>query len=384
MTKPASPQARPRKRLVFHIGDHKTGSTSVQTAFASASIRVKGQTPFFPTKLSHNWLREHCQAYAALNKPKAKAKAINTFKNLGASIRESEAEFCLISGESLEGIPAAVMKEIIDRFFAHAADEIRVIAYVRPHAGRFTSGFTERVKTGLPNALKRNLDSFFTFAYSNGAFLYAPRFQAWRDQFGTDFILRPMVRDQLYKESVVEDFILHAFDTRNFDILGKADANESLCLEDLMRLKVLQLRIFKTSTPQLRHAVGWEFARLIARMPPPETRTKLRLHKSLAKQVHSAYLEDARTMDREFFDGQPLLESDLERAVKTAPAEALSMEPADHLSATDMRSLEVMASMIDGLLRNKDVSWVPFLRANRIRDIKALRAAITEEPVRPS
>lgn len=379
MTNSTSPQAAPRKTLIFHIGDHKTGSTSIQTAFASGQIRVKGQEPFFPAKLSHNWLKDYCQAYAATNKPKAKAKAINIFQNLAANIRRSDAEFCLISGESLESIPAAVMKEIIDRFFADTADEIRVIAYVRPHAGRFTSGFTERVKTGLPNALKRGLDDFFSFVRDNGAFLYAPRFRAWRDNFGENFILRPMVRDQLYEGSVVEDFILHAFGTRDFAILGKANANESLSLEDLMRLKVLQSRIFAASTPQIRHAVGWEFARLIGQMPPPETRTKLRLHKSLAEQMHAAYLEDARTMDREFFDGQPLLESDLDRQVEIAPTEALSMEPADHLSASEMRSLEVMASMVDGLLGNKDVAWGPFLRANRIQDINTLRAAIAEE-----
>lgn len=364
-----------RKTLIFHIGDHKTGSTSIQTVFASDRVRLKSGRVHFPSKLSHNWLKEHCNAYGAENRPGAKAKAEKIFRNIAADIQSANAEFCLISGESLEGVPAYVLKDIIDRFFSDAADDIRVIAYVRPHAGRFTSGFTERTKTGLPNALSSNLDRLFDIVLENDTFLYAPRFLSWREHFGERFILRPMIRNQLYQGSVVDDFILHAFGTKDFTIIGETGANESLCLEDLMRLKALQSYIFKGSGPKLRHAIGWEFARVVNQMPPPESPTKLRLHKSLAEKVHTAYLDDAREMDREFFDGEPLLASDLKRTVETAIPQALSTDPADHLSQSEMRSLEAFSRIIAGLLESDETNWPAFLRGKRIRDVKKARIA---------
>ncbi|MDU9006558.1 hypothetical protein [Sedimentitalea todarodis] len=364
-----------RRTLIFHIGDHKTGSTSIQTVFAGDRVRFKSGRAYFSAKLSHNWLKEHCNAYGAENRRGAKANAEKVFRNIAADIQRANAEFCLISAESLEGVPAHVLKDIIDRFFSDTADDIRVVAYVRPHAGRFTSGFTERTKTGLPNALSSDLDRLFDIVMENGTFLYAPRFLSWRAQFGDRFILRPMIRDQLYQGSVVEDFILHAFGTKDFTVVGEAGANESLCLEDLMRLKALQSYILKSSDPRLRHAIGWEFSRVVNQMQPPETPTKLRLHKSLAEKIYAAYLDDAREMDREFFEGAPLLAGDLERTVETAIPRAQSTEPADHLSQSEMRSLEVFSRIIAGLLESEETNWPAFLRSKRIRDIKKTRIA---------
>ena len=365
-----------RKTLIFHIGDHKTGSTSIQTAFASGRVRLENARTFFPSKLSHNWLRDHCKAYASGSRSPARKKAINIFRNLAANIRQADAEFCLISGESLENIPASVFKDIVTRFFKDAADEIRVVAYVRPHPGRITSSYTERVKTGLPNALKRNLDEFFDFTLENASFVYAPRFRAWREHFGDNFILRPMIREQLYRTSVVDDFVRHVCATTDFTILEGGNANESLLLEDLMRLKTLQRHIPKGTSPKLRLAIGWEFARIVGQMAPSGPRTKLLMHTELAEKTRAAYLEDARAIDREFFDARPLLENELDRAVAGALPEALSTRPKDHLTVSELRSLEVLSRFIAGMLENDQVEWPAFLRNKRISDVDITRASI--------
>lgn len=365
----------PRKTLIFHIGDRKTGSTSIQLAFARQQVSLSGRSVFYPARLTNNELFKLCRAYADPEHPKAQAEACGELRKIAAKVRAAETDFCLLSAEGLEDTPADILDSVIAEFFADTADDIRLIAYVRPHAPRILSSYAERTKVGLRNVVAGNLEDFFDLAVSRHLFFYTPRFAALRKHFGNRFILRPMIPDQLYRNSVVDDLVRHAFDTEDFAILGDTRSNESLCLEDLMRLKVLQSHIGQTKKAQRleRPALGWEFTRLIGQMPPPDNPTKLRLHASLAARIKETYQDDARAMDQAFFDGQPLLESDLDRAIDTAIAAPQPMDPKDHFSASELRSLEVLSRTVASLFSNKTVDWQPFLRNRRVREVLAYR-----------
>ncbi len=363
------PAGQSRKTLIFHIGDHKTGSTSIQLAFAQNQVRLANGPVAYPAQISNNFLAQHCKAYVG-DRPKAKAEAIETFRLKARQVANSDAPFCLISAESLEGVPAAVLKDVTREFFSDSADEIRVVAYVRPHAARLLSSFTERTKTGAPRVVSGDLQGLFERSREAGEFFYLPRFSAWREAFGDRFLLRPMIRPELYRGSVVDDFVRHTFATEDFSITASNQANESLDMVDLMRLKVLQARIQQSADRDLRRTVGWEFARILGTLPPPETKTKLRLHRSLAEEIRETYLEDARAMDREFFDGRPLLETELNQAVESATAEAQSTDPADYLSASEIRSLTILSEFIFEMLKAPKVKWSSFLHNKRVLDVK--------------
>lgn len=374
MTNSPSLSAPGSKTLIVHIGDHKTGSTSIQTAFARQQVHLEGQTVAYPARISHNALKPHFKAYASENRPKARNKAIAAFEDLAGKIREAETDFCLISAEAFETVPPPVLHDIVTRFFAPAADEVRVVAYVRPHAARLLSSFAERTKIGLKEVMTGTLDTFHESMLQAGRLQYHPRFSALHDLFGDAFLLRPMIRDQLYQGSVVDDFVRHAFGTEAFRVEGQGQANESLALEDLMRLKVLQSHLEGRQPHRPRHALGWEFARVVDTLPPLQTRTKLRLHKSLARALHAAYLDDARAMDREFFAGQPLLETELDTALETAAEEPQSTDPADYLSASDMRSLSILSEIIAGMLENDGQKWPVFLHRKRLGGVQQAQA----------
>ncbi len=376
----AAPSAQRRhKTLVFHIGDRKTGSTSIQMAFAQNRIELKGSAVFYPTQLSHNWLKSHCQAYGAANRPVMRKQAIAIFEKLAKRIRKSDADFCLISAESLEAVDPHVFHDIVTTYFATAADDIRVVAYVRPHAARLLSNFAEQTKIG---SFRAGLEPYFRHVLSKERLHYQQRFAAWRAVFGTQFTLRPMIRSQLVNGSVVDDFVEHAFGQSEFRVSGGAATNESLCLEDLMRLKVLQSRCART--PQkLRHALGWEFSRLVAALPPCQTRTRLQLHKALAGDIHAAYLKDARAIDQQFFDGAPLLETELDTALETAPETAQSVAPGDHFSAAEIRSLHLLSDIIAGMLENGGEKWLASLKSRRIGTTNAGPEPGDDRPERP-
>lgn len=351
-----------RKTLIFHIGDHKTGSTTIQYAFARGQVTLNGARLFYPAALNHSYLRARLDAYARTDDPAARRKAGAAFDRLAGKIRAAEAEICLISAESLEQADPALLHEVATTYFAGAADAIRIIAYVRPHAARLLSNFAEQTKIG---AFRADLESYFLHTLKNGRLRYQPRFAAWRAHFGDAFTLRPMIAEHLHAGSVLDDFIRHGLGQTGFRVSGSAPANESLCLEDLMRLKLLQAHCAR-HPQKLRHALGWEFARMAATLPPPEPRTRLRLHRALARKIHAAYLQDARAMDRDFFGGDPLLERALDTALETAAGAAQPLAPEDHLPAAEIRTLSLLSRMISEMAENETGDWVKFLRGKRI------------------
>lgn len=356
-----------RKVLILHIGDHKTGSTSIQLAFAKGLVRIKGHSLCYPAKLASNVLGGQFRAYDKAITPSARTEAAKPFQALAQRIRAADADFTLISAEELEGVSPRLLQKVLSTYFADLADEVRIVAYVRPHAARITSSYAERIKIGIPRVLKNTLEEFGTQRIAAKGFVYTPRFTALRKEFGAQFLLRPMIRDQLHKGSVVEDFVYHAFQGLDYEIAADDAANESLCLEDLMRLKVLHQIV---NLPDLRHRLGWEFSRLLGHLPPPPSRTKLKLHKSLADKIHAAYLKDARALDAAFFGGAPLMENELHAAVKTAIPEAQSCDPSAYFSPSEMHTLTLMSHMVAELLKAPSVNWPTFLHEKRLQDVK--------------
>lgn len=373
MTDTSSMTDRRPKTLIFHIGDCKTGSTSIQLALAQRRVALHGHSLFYPAKLAHNALAAQCINYGKATSREARQKAAVPIQKLAARVRRSDADFTVISAEVLETVKPALFQEIVAHFFADTAEEIRVVSYVRPHAARLLSSFAERTKIGIPRALAGDLNSFVAQKAADREFQYHPRFTAWRAQFGGRFLLRPMIRTELHRHSVVEDFLHHVFGGIGYEISGTDTANESLCLEDLMRLKVLQQQLQTSADLHLK--LGWEFARLLATMPPPPVRSRLQLHRSLAEEIHSTYLDDARALDRDFFDGAPLMANELQHAVDAALDQPQSTEPADHLSPSELRSLDIMSRLVASLLENDEVNWPAFLHGKRVQDATAGRKA---------
>lgn len=356
-----------RKTLVFHIGDHKTGSTSIQYAFARGAVTLKGRKLLYPAKLGHNYLREPARVLFSEAPAKKQAAAEDSFRKLAERIRRSDADLILLSAEEFDNVPATQLHQLIKTWFADAVDDIRVVSYVRPHAPRLVSSFATQTKSGVFN--EGSLTDFHNRLLERDRLLYHPRFSALRDTFGEGFILRPMIRSQLFTGDVVHDFIRYGLGADNFDVAPFPIANETLCIEDMMRLKLLQ-RHHQHLGKNLRHALGWEFTRQLDSLLTPATRNRLQLHKSLASEIRQAYLEDARAMDHDFFGGNPLLKTDLDRAVSEAIETAQSVEPEDHFSNSEIRSLTVLSQLVAELMGQKGVNWHKELRSRRLSSLE--------------
>lgn len=361
---PALGRGARRKVLLFHIGDHKTGTTSVQAAFATGRVKFADHTVFYPARMDHNYLPGMFRQYFLTGEMGKGQPGRPGLAAMPAAIRDADSDFTLVSGEQFEGMRPELFQQVIDARFAGLADEIRVICYLRPHAGRILSEFTELTKVGFFSGTP---EQYHHKALEEGKFLYAPRMRDWKNVFGDAFIIRPVIRSELASGSVVDDLIRSGFGEAPYELLPGADANEALCLEDLALLRHLQDRLKRRQRgPWLRLEIGWDIAATLGAHARPGGGTKIRLHKALAEAIGDSYGQDARALDTEFFGGRPLFRSALAESVDSALPEPQSHDVESHFSATELRGLTVMAETLDGMLDGpKGLMWREFLWRKR-------------------
>lgn len=300
-------------KLVFHLGDMKTGSTAIQTALSSKGWKCNSVKLLYPAgnKVSHITFAQSLSGRVDPSRTEKLARDITS--EIEA---HPEADVAVISAEHFENVDPKVLKRAIETYFPGALAEARFLAYVRPHADRFPSTYAERVKTGM---YVGTLEELQTTLHDRETFVYTPRFLAWRETFGAAFELRPMIRDLLFRNDVVADFMQFALQTDDFTLSDTPDANESLSLENLSIVRELHVKLNggKHKGQPYQSTIGRALAR---RMNESAFRngTKVRIHKALAEKVRDQYADDAAALDAAFFKGTPMTD-----ALKAAPAKAV-------------------------------------------------------------
>lgn len=189
----------------------------------------------------------------------------------------------------------------------------------------------------------------------------------WADVFKDHFRLRPMLRSELAGGSLLQDFIATGLGEKApVQITSAGTANESLCLEDLVLLQLLHGHL-KAQPLAIREALGWVLAEEFGLARRGKTAgTRLRLHRSLAEAIRTAYREDATAMDARFFAGRSLFQTELDRAVDEALPTAQSFDPADHFSPDALVGISVLCTQIGRMLAHTPDQWPDFLRDLRV------------------
>ena len=299
-------------KLVFHLGDMKTGSTAIQTALSSRSWTCASVRLLYPhaSKLSHSPF-----AQSLLSRSDG-SRTENLAGEILADIAATPADVAVISAEHFENVDPVALKAALQKYMPEMLEDARFIAYVRPHAERFPSTYAERVKTGQ---FLGTLAELQTVLHSRETFVYTPRFLAWRAVFGAAFTLRPMIRDLLFRKDVVADFLHFALQTEDFTLTATPDANESLSLENTAILRQLHLRLSEGQRrlQVYQSTVGRALARRMNDSPFRDG-TRIGIHKALAEVVRDQYAGDAAALDAAFFTGTPMTD-----ALNAAPAKAV-------------------------------------------------------------
>lgn len=59
------------RKLIFHIGHHKAGSTTIQNALATKRLLVRDKRLLYTSKMAHNYLAKDFKSYSEKDKARA-------------------------------------------------------------------------------------------------------------------------------------------------------------------------------------------------------------------------------------------------------------------------------------------------------------------------
>ncbi|MEC7256589.1 MAG: hypothetical protein VXW58_02095, partial [Pseudomonadota bacterium] len=237
-------------------------------------------------------------------------------------------------------------------------DDLTVLAYVRPHAGRVLSQFCENIKLGHDTGL---LDDFYLRFRRAGRLKYAERLDGWRAAFGDRLVVRPFARDHLHRGDVRHDFATQVFGADGYSLGDTGqDDNSALSVPDLAMMRVMQRVLGQAKVlDDNRVALGKQLGQLLRDMAPETPAPKLRLHREIAEDIRSRFAADAARLDTEWI-GAPCFAPALER-IDSQP-EPADLSPEAHFSADTLRRINVWAAL---LLRQAQADPDGFARSVR-------------------
>ncbi|OWU72419.1 hypothetical protein ATO1_22275 [Phaeobacter sp. 22II1-1F12B] len=331
--------------MIFHIGDPKTGSTSIQQTLFERTWNSPNHDIAYPDALNA------LPVARALKKSPEDSAA--SFRKIRKWLDAQTADAAVISAEHFAPVKPEALKEVIDRFLPAYADRVHIIAYARPHIPRLISSYSQRVKA---RGIKQDLNRFCTDAANNGKFRLSERFHEWRNVFGTDFTLRPMVRNRLYKGDVVYDFLREILKTEDFAVNSSGHANISPTLDHLACLLEVHKALNKAKISEdLRTVVGRLLATKLT-ATPAASGDKLKMPRNLLPLLQEAYAEDAAALDSEFFDG-PLFTNELKKAEDSATDTPQKIKARARFSRSEVHNLQRIATRLAATIANDPKEW---------------------------
>lgn len=331
--------------LVLHIGDPKTGSSSIQQALYGRRVHCDSVTLDYPDKLNAIHLAN------AIRKPGQAAHLDARFKAAAQWLDASTADVAVLSAEQFSSIKALQVVQVFGKYMPGHLGTMRVVGYVRPHVSRFLAAYAQRVKVG---ALQTDVDSFYRQMQGERFLTFYRRFKGWNAAFGPRFVLRPMIRDALFQGDVVADFVNVAVSGAAFRLSDVAQANTTLPVEALSGLRhVQQTLLDRQFSGGTRHCVGSEVNRLCGSLPLKGA--KLRISARLYDIIDQASRADAAQMDATFF-GRPVLTQALDQAGQDTVETNTDTDARLYFPPAVLAQLDLAANRLaDQLARQPDI-----------------------------
>jgi len=345
------------KELVIHLGDTKTGSTSIQKVLAGGLWKSPDKSIIYSSN------RNHIALAQTLTKRRRMGEREERFERLYKAFQESDADLGIISAEHFQFVDPQALHHAIDTYWPDLTDRVRLVAYVRPHGDKMLSAFSERVKLG---SMEPSLEEIFAALSDGDGLDYAPRFEKWQGVFGERFELRPFIRERLYKNDVVSDFFKYILGSEDFEIEEAVFANASLTISQLSLLREMHMQINETipkarrmRVKEVRKALGRVITDYMQANGLGTDSDKPAMPAMLVERFTERYASDAEALDTAFFDGFPMSDA-LDKIAEKATEVPQPLDASKYFSAQTISSVQVFAAVLGGLLSE---SPEPFKKA---------------------
>ncbi|NVO24957.1 hypothetical protein [Donghicola mangrovi] len=351
------------KQLIFHLGDTKTGSTSIQSVLRAKGYELAGKTIFYPTtgkNLNHN------TASQTLYKEAVFDQRANRFGALEQKLSQSDADYGIVSAEFFQYADPADLKKTIEQFMPNHAGNVRLIAYVRPHAEKFLSSFSTQMRVGARQTTPLALFEKYT---ELDTLDYAPRFKKWRDVFGDAFTLRLFSREHLHRQDVLQDFFQFVTGADKTKITWTPYNNPSLKVGQIALLRYLIEPLAGTEKQGNKRHLRGELSRILARnIEESKVGTdtpRVTMSRKLMARFVKRYETDAIAMDEAFFTGNPMTKA-LQNAKTKLAAPPQSLRVEDYFSEAELRSFALMSNVLCTMADADPAKMTSLARALRL------------------
>lgn len=334
-----------RPTLLFHVGDPKTGTSSIQRALWERSARHRSTT-YKP------WIELNAMDLSKyfLKKPDHKPVMMSELQSWLQGCKE---DLAVVSSEFFTGVPPRQLRAAIDRELPDFAEQCRVIAYVRPHSSRYLASYVQRSKSGVTIETP---DSFFDAFSSMKMHQYTYRFRRWRRNFRKNFTLRPFIRRELLNNDIVDDFFGTVFGDSNFKLERRISENTSITDVSLAALLCIQNELISSGlSGHLRAMAGSTIANFY--LPSLHQRgDKPWLAKQTVEKIYNLTAEDAQELDSRFFR-RPLMFPELQKAVEQAQDLHMEVDVAAHFSMAQVSEIKLISGHIAEQIQKCSSAW---------------------------
>lgn len=332
------------ENLVIHLGDCKSGSTSIQTILFRQAWTSQNHTIIYPGSFNHIKLAKCLYQRNTLHLQQ------KIYKKIRQSIFASNASTAILSGEAFEYVDPQLVQHAIHTYFPEFKDSVRLISYFRPHAARLLASYSERVKKG---GFIGSLEEFVDYFYQKKILSYAPRIKRWKNIFGDRYQAKPMIPSVLKANDVVHDFFAFALGDDDFKFVEPTRHNESVSLQDLSVFRYIHQKLSNLDPQKVlfdqRRQFGSHLSMIMADMPLQNS-MKLQLHKPLAQKIIDIYFDDAKKTDEKYFNA-PLMQSALQTAFDKALEAPQSLNIQDHCSSDTIRMVDCWLELNSRMLK---------------------------------
>lgn len=340
--------------LVFHVGDPKTGTSSIQRALAQ-------QLGSHISQSYVSWREHNATSVAAALQGKDPIAREKKFLELRKWLEENKADNAVVSSEFLAEIAPLELRQAVDEYLPNYAQNCRIIAYARPHASRFLAAYIQRVKTGIFSGTPSD---FLTIFEKSRMHQYSYRFGRWRRNFGQNFILRPFGMGRIRNDDIVDDFFRRLFRDANYTIENTVVENTSLTLASLVGFRIVQNELVAIGVgSHLRSVVGGTLANRY--LPARQKKgVKLAMERDILLRIKSISYEDATITDKKFFK-VPFMVPELEKAIDSSIVEAMVLEPTAHFEVQRISEIKELSRKLALQLKESSRAWSLNARVQR-------------------
>lgn len=278
-------------QVILHIGMHKTGSTSIQSALQTGVTGLG-----FPSVgRKNNYGRAFARAFAKAATPDAQKVSDETRALLAQEIKDCKEDVFLISGERISIASAETLTRFRE-FIMPLCDSLRVIGYVRPPHGLMQSHFQQHLKGGLSG-------TYYSFEPEKLYHNYRRRFEKFDEVFGKDHVtLKVFDRSCLTDGDIVADF----FTEIGLDVpqMDNTEANTSMSLETVSLLYTM--RKFGPKVDFNAPGVSRREGRVVTRMSRIKGRS-FSISPTVTAPIIEAHKDDIQWMEERL--GAPMSEN---------------------------------------------------------------------------